>query len=167
MGKILVIKGADFSKVAVGKVTPGEVTPVIPTITIDTSLNTATLSSKSGLDMYYTLDGTTPTTSSTRYTAAINLENSSTTIKAISYNGETSSAVAKITANFDASSNKLTLATTETGTIRYTDNGSTPTASSTAYSSAITTSTGKTYKAIVFNASSVAVSEEMSVQITA
>lgn len=167
MGKILIIKDADFSAVAVGKVDPGTITPVIPTITVDTVANTATLStSKSGLEIYYTLDGSTPTPSTgIKYTGAI-AGVGNKTIKAISYNGENSSNVPIVTATYDEDSNALILASSASGTIRYTDNGTTPTASSTAYTSGITVVAGKTYKAVVFSGSG-AVSEEVSIQFIA
>ena len=50
-----------------------------------------------GATIYYTIDGTEPTNASTQYTAAINVE-STTTIKAIAYDGEDASTVA--TANY-------------------------------------------------------------------
>lgn len=168
MGKILIIKGVDFSYVALDKATIEEGTTVIPTITINTALDTATLTTgKTDLDIYYTLDGTTPTTSSTRYTAAIPISSvNNKTIKAISYNGETSSAVPKNTATYDEDANTLAVATTASGTICYTDNGSDPTASSTAYSAAITVVSGKTYKFAVYSDSNL-ISEITSIQITA
>lgn len=164
MGKILVIRGADFSAVAVGKVNPGVIAPVIPTITVDTVVNTATLStSESELEIYYTLNGSTPTPETGIKYAGVIANVGNKTIKAISYNGEKSSNVPVVTATYDDENNTLILTSSASGTIRYTDNGETPTASSTAYTSGIAVVTGKTYKAVVFSDSS-AVSEEVSIQ---
>jgi hypothetical protein len=55
--------------------------------------------------------------------------------------------------------------TSEVGTIRYTTNGSEPTSSSSAYSSAIAPVNGTTYKVAVYNGSTLA-SETETIQIT-
>ena len=52
-----------------------------------------------GAEIYYTLDGTTPTKSSTKYTGAIAVS-TTTTINAIAYNGEDDSNVATVTLTF-------------------------------------------------------------------
>lgn len=167
MGKILVIRDSDFSSVSIGNVTLGMIAPVIPTITVDTVENTATLSTrKSGLEIYYTLDGSTPSPeTSIRYTDTITNVGGKT-IKAISYNGERSSNVPVVTVTYDEESNTLNLESSVSGTIRYTDNGVTPTASSASYASGITVAEGKTYKAVVFNGIA-AVSEEVIIQFIA
>lgn len=92
MGKILIIKGADFSAVAVDKVTP---TGDGPTITIS-STGRVTITDSSAEAIYYTTDGSTPTTSSTAYSGAFTVT-SGTTVKAISSyaSGSTSSIVSK------------------------------------------------------------------------
>lgn len=96
MGKILIIKGADFSKVAVGKVEPTPPSPVgTPVITISTS-GVVTIACEGATEIYYTTNGSTPTTGSTKYTTAFNVS-SGTTVKTIAKfaNGTTSSVVSK------------------------------------------------------------------------
>lgn len=81
MGKSLIIKGADFSAVAVGQqITPP--TPTIaPTIIISTS-GMVTISASGATVIYYTTDGSIPTKNSNRYTTTFNVSNR-TTVKAI------------------------------------------------------------------------------------
>ncbi len=131
-----------------------------------TSAQTVTISdSTSGATIYYTTNGSTPTTSSTRYTGAITVS-SSETIKAIgTKSGYTQSAVgsaaytinltAAATPTFSPAAGTYTGAQTVTisdstsgAKIYYTTNGSTPTTSSTQYTGAITVSSSETVKAI-------------------
>ena len=80
MGKILIIKGADFSAVAVGQITPP--TPInSPVITISTS-GMVTISASGAIAIYYTTNGSNPTKNSTTYTAPFRVSNG-TTVKAI------------------------------------------------------------------------------------
>lgn len=80
MGKSLIIKGADFSAVAVGQVTPPTPTNA-PVITISTS-GTVTISASGATAIYYTTDGSNPTKNSNRYTTTFRVSNG-TTVKAI------------------------------------------------------------------------------------
>ena len=129
-----------------------------------------------GAAMFYTTNGTTPTTSSTPYTGAITVS-ATTTIKAIATaTGFNTSAVASGTYTIQtaaatptfspapgtyATAQQVTLHDTTTGaSMFYTTNGTTPTTSSTPYTGAITVSATTTIKAIAtatgFNISAVA-----------
>ncbi len=125
----------------------------------------------SGADIYYTTDGTTtPTTSSTKYTAPLGWEFSGKTIKAIAVkNDMINSAVGEATITmkcakpvFTRNGNNITIscAFPEGAQIYYTINGGDPTSSSTPYSSAIPVATDDIIKAIAiapgFNNSDVA-----------
>ncbi len=115
-----------------------------------------------GVTIYYTTNGSTPTTSSTRYSAPITIS-TNTTLQAIATgNGYGSSSEAygvyqimALTPTFSLASGTYNTAQTVTMsdatpgvTIYYTTNGSTPTASSTKYTGAITVSTNTTLQAI-------------------
>ena len=121
-------------------------------------------SATTGATIYYTVNGTTPTTASTKYTAAIAVA-ASESIKAIAIaTGSTTSAVASAAYVIEkpaatpvfslsagtyatAQSVKITDATAD-GTIYYTTNGATPTTASTKYTAAITVAASETIKAI-------------------
>jgi len=126
------------------------------------SLSTTT----SGASIYYTIDGSTPTTSSAVYNGAISVTGSET-IKAIAVkSGMTNSPVSS--ANFTIpilstvasptfsvpmgtypNTQSVSLSTTTSGaSIYYTVDGSTPTVSSAAYSGAISVTASETIKAI-------------------
>lgn len=128
------------------------VEPVVPTITLNITSKTVALSATSGLTIKYSTNGGTPTTT---YSSPISVANGAT-IKAISTNGSQSSSVPKITVKYNENGGTIEFSTSETGTIRYTTDGSNPTSSSTAYSSAITPVAGTTYKVAVYNGSTLA-----------
>ncbi|HEY3704741.1 MAG TPA: chitobiase/beta-hexosaminidase C-terminal domain-containing protein [Terracidiphilus sp.] len=133
------------------------------------SISTTTASAK----IYYTVNGTTPTTSSTLYSGPISVS-ASETVKAIAVVGSTSSAVGSAaytisttvaTPAFTPASGTYTSTqsvsistTTASAKIYYTVNGATPTTSSTLYSGPISISVSETVKAIaVANSTSSAV----------
>jgi len=137
-----------------------------PAVGTYTSIQTVTISdTTSGATIYYTTNGTTPTTSSTQYTGPVTV-NATETIKALAAaTGYTNSAVATAayTINLSAaatptfspvagsygSAQTVTISDTTSGaTIYYTTNGTTPTTSSTQYTSSITVSSSETIKAI-------------------
>jgi hypothetical protein len=116
-----------------------------------------------GVKFYYTTDGTTPTTASTQYTAAIPLS-AQTTVRAIAVgaNGTSPITTGAYSFNFPAAAQPTFspypgtytgtqtvtfLDTTPGVTIYYTTNGSTPTTASSQYSGPIAVSTNSTIKA--------------------
>ncbi|WP_263359771.1 chitobiase/beta-hexosaminidase C-terminal domain-containing protein, partial [Acidicapsa ligni] len=127
------------------------------------SVQTVTIKDASaGAAIYYTTNGTTPTASSTKYTAAIKVA-SSETIRAIAIlKGYTNSAIAAesytlvaATPTFSVAGGTYSGAQTVTiedatagAAIYYTTNGSTPTTASTKYSAAIKVATTETIHAI-------------------
>lgn len=75
MGKSLIIKGADFSENAILNLS-------IPVISVNSGVVTITCDGATSI--YYTIDGTTPSTESTLYSETFEVQNN-TTIKAIGY----------------------------------------------------------------------------------
>jgi len=150
-----------------GSSTPTAATPTFSPAggTFSTAQTVTLSSSTSGATIYYTTNGTTPSTSSTKYTGAITAS-STETIEAIAVaTGDTNSPVgtATYTINDPATAAPAfsvaagTYSTTQSvalsdatsgATIYYTTNGTTPTTSSTKYAGAITVSATETIEAI-------------------
>ena len=120
--------------------------------------------STSGATIYYTTNGTTPTTSSTAYTGPITVSTTETLQAMAVATGDTNSAVASATytitpvvstptfspaAGTYTSAQSVSISDATSGaTIYYTTNGTTPTTSSTAYTGPITVGTTETLEAI-------------------
>ena len=148
---------SEVASAEVEYVAPGTVGT--PKITQDGNTVTITCAT-TGATIYYTIDGTAPTTKSTKYTAAITLTET-VTIKAIAVaDGYTTSNVASKECVYtaavvatpvigDVTSNTVAITcATEGATIYYTTDGTTPTTSSTVYKDSITFYVNSTIKAI-------------------
>ncbi len=134
-----------------------------PIGTFKTAQSVTLADNSPGVTIYYTLDGSTPSTSSTPYVGPFKVS-TTTTIKAIAVgNGYGASSVASGTYNIVAATptfspapigtfttpQSVTLADASPGvTIYYTTNGSTPTSASTQYTGPFTVSTTTTIEAI-------------------
>src|SRR5579863_7387193 len=167
-----------FSRSGVGY--PDTTTPSFsPAPDTYTTAQSVTLSdATTGATIFYTTDGSTPTTSSTVYSAAIAVSATATLNAIATAPGFSSSAVATGTYTIQAAAaaatpsfapapgtystaQSVTLSDATAGaSIYYTTNGSTPTTSSTVYSGAIAVSSTTTINAIAtaagFNTSAVA-----------
>jgi hypothetical protein len=159
-----VASGYSNSSIATATFTIAAAVPVFsPKPATYTSTQSVTISdSTSGATIYYTTDGSTPTTSSNRYTAPIAVT-STETIKAIAASpGYSNSAVATAlytiaavapvfspkAGTYTASQSVSMTDTTAGASIYYTTDGTKPTTSSTLYNGPITVATTQNVKAI-------------------
>ena len=146
------------------------ITPVLPAPTFSPAAGTYTTSESvtisdatAGTTIYYTTNGTTPTTSSTVYSGPITVSATETMEAFAVETGYTNSAVATAAytiapvlpaptfspaAGTYTTSQSVTISDATSGTtIYYTTNGTTPTTSSTVYTAAVTVSATETLEA--------------------
>jgi hypothetical protein len=135
-----------------------------PSESFSTSLQVTLTDSTSGASIYYTTDGSTPATSSTRYTAPFTLTASTTVNATAAGTGILASTVSSATytlltqaamptfnpapGSYTAVQSVTISTSTANATIYYTTNGSTPTTSSSKYSGPISVSATQTLSAI-------------------
>lgn len=135
---------------------PDIVIVAVPNILVDDN-NNLIISSEKDAEVYYTLDGTTPTDSSTQYTKPVPMTRNCT-IKAIAFNGEDSSKVAEyvfdrltvvmpVVDTIDVTTIKITTET-DSATIYYTLDGKDPKETDRLYLGPFTCPTSATIKAI-------------------
>jgi hypothetical protein len=165
---IAVEKGFNNSAATTAAYTIAHVLPT-PTFSLATGIYTSTQTvtigdTTAGTTLYYTTNGTTPTTSSTKYTGAITVA-ASETLQAIAVEtGFTNSLVGTAAYTINSTlalptfrpgggiyiaTQSVAIADNNTGaTIYYTTNGTTPTSSSAKYTGPVTVGASETLKAL-------------------
>ena len=124
------------------------VTPVVPTILLDTQNESVILTATEGLAILYSTNGSS--TPDTPYSTALSVAQG-VNLTTRTANGLEYSEVPKISVKYNKVSGTIEFMTSESGTIRYTDNGNDPTSSSPSYSGAINPASGTIYKVAVFS----------------
>lgn len=155
MSKAIIISDADFSSASLATLA---ITVQQPVITFDLVGN-ATIVSPGGDDIYYTTDGSTPTTASTKYNGTFAVQQD-TEVKAVCWNGGKYSSVSSNTYDGTlsvpvisvAANGAVTITAADGTSIRYTTDGSDPTTSTgTLYESPFVIPAGPyTIKAIAY-----------------
>jgi hypothetical protein len=166
--KAIAVKASDWadSDIATSVYTLQAVSPVISlaSATYQSAQNVSLSTSTSGAVIYYTLDGSDPTTSQTRmqYSQPISIDRGLTLRAVAVKSGWTTSTVSTATylmyvappvfskegGTYAAAQSVAITSTTPGATIHYTTDGSDPTTSSLTYSSAVNVDATKTLKAI-------------------
>lgn len=147
MGRTLIIKGANFREVSLGKVNIGI---EIPEININDKTREVVLSTIGDYNIYYTTDGITPTTDSTKYETPF-IAVGDITIAAISSDGNKTCKIPDIKADIDVDEKTLELSSNIQGDIRYSIDVDSLSEKSALYDTPISVSAGNTVKAAVFN----------------
>ena len=161
-------ENVDTTLYAVWQEIPTVSAPTVTVTNIDGGKRITITSATSGSTIYYTLDGSTPTVNSTKYTGAIDIKYAyNNTVKAIAVKADydNSSVTSKPVSVTKLSSPTASLAdgtvlkaaanitlSAENGTIYYTLDGTTPSTNSNVYTSALTVQPGTTLKTLAATA---------------
>ena len=164
---VAIVDGSSLSAVGAAAYTINLPTTATPTFspaagTYSTAQTVTISDTTSGATIYYTTNGTTPTTASTVYSSAITVSATETLEAIATHSSDTNSAVGSAAYTIQVSTptfspavgaygpaQSVTISDTTSGaTIYYTTNGTTPTTASSTYSSAITVSATETLEAI-------------------
>jgi len=168
---VAIVDGSSLSAVGAAAYTINLPTTATPTFspaagTYSTAQTVTISDTTSGATIYYTTNGTTPTTASTVYSSAITVSATETLEAIATHSSDTNSAVGSAAYTIQVSTptfspaagaygpaQSVTISDTTSGaTIYYTTNGTTPTTASSTYSSAITVSATETLEAIAAKA---------------
>ena len=150
MGKILVIRGSDFSQNRIDKVTiiekPKYLEQVEITIDDITNLCSMNISNTELASIFYTLDGSQPSTMSTMYEEPFVLRYGLNTIRTLGVYDKLRTKEHKVTVFYDDSLEIFSCPSEYE--MKYTSDGSEPNSSSTvlANNKPLATEIGKTYK---------------------